>query len=332
MATIYYDSDCNLELIKNKVIGIIGYGSQGHAQAQNLRDSGIKVIVAEVPGGKSWKAAVEAGFEVMEARELAAKADVVMMLAPDTIQSKIYHQSVELEMKAGKMLMFAHGFNIHYGQIVPPEDVDVTMIAPKCPGHMLRQVYVEGTGAPALVAVQQDASGQALDIALAYAAGIGSGKAGVLETSFEEETETDLFGEQAVLCGGVTSLVKAGFNTLVEAGYQPEIAYFECMHELKLIVDLMYKGGMSYMRYSISDTAEYGDYTRGPRIINECVLEEMAQVLTEIQDGTFAKEWILENQANRPVYNALKRIEEHELIEEVGGELREMMPWLKDKK
>ncbi|MDD2471503.1 MAG: ketol-acid reductoisomerase [Dehalococcoidales bacterium] len=332
MATIYYDSDCNLELIKNKVIGIIGYGSQGHAQAQNLRDSGIKVIVAEVPGGKSWKAAVEAGFEVMEARELAAKADVVMMLAPDTIQSKIYHQSVEPEMKAGKMLMFAHGFNIHYGQIVPPEDVDVTMIAPKCPGHMLRQVYVEGTGAPALVAVQQDASGQALDIALAYAAGIGSGKAGVLETSFEEETETDLFGEQAVLCGGVTSLVKAGFNTLVEAGYQPEIAYFECMHELKLIVDLMYKGGMSYMRYSISDTAEYGDYTRGPRIINECVLEEMAQVLTEIQDGTFAKEWILENQANRPVYNALKRIEEHELIEEVGGELREMMPWLKDKK
>jgi ketol-acid reductoisomerase len=274
MATIYYDSDCNLELIKNKVIGIIGYGSQGHAQAQNLRDSGIKVIVAEVPGGKSWKAAVEAGFEVMEARELAAKADVVMMLAPDTIQSKIYHQSVEPEMKAGKMLMFAHGFNIHYGQIVPPEDVDVTMIAPKCPGHMLRQVYVEGTGAPALVAVQQDASGQALDIALAYAAGIGSGKAGVLETSFEEETETDLFGEQAVLCGGVTSLVKAGFNTLVEAGYQPEIAYFECMHELKLIVDLMYKGGMSYMRYSISDTAEYGDYTRGPRIINECVLEK----------------------------------------------------------
>ncbi|MDD5605653.1 MAG: ketol-acid reductoisomerase, partial [Dehalococcoidales bacterium] len=324
--------DCNLDLIKNKVIGIIGYGSQGHAQAQNLRDSGINVIVAEVPGGKGWQAAEKAGFEVMEARELTAKADIVMVLAPDTIQSKIYTQSIEPELKAGKMLMFAHGFNIHYGQIVPPEDVDVTMIAPKCPGHMLRQVYVEGAGAPALVAVHQDASGQALDLALAYAAGIGSGKAGVLETTFDEETETDLFGEQAVLCGGVTSLVKAGFNTLVEAGYQPEIAYFECMHELKLIVDLMYKGGMSYMRYSVSDTAEYGDYTRGPRVINEHVMEEMVQILAEIQDGTFAKEWILENQANRPTYNALKRIEEHDLIEEVGAELRDMMPWLKDAK
>ncbi len=330
MATIYYDEDCNLELIKNKVVGIIGYGSQGHAQAQNLRDSGVNVIIAEVPGGRGWKAAEKAGFEVMKADELSAKSDIIMMLAPDTIQPKIYSESVLPELKAGKMLMFAHGFNIHYGQIVPPEDVDVTMIAPKCPGHMLRQVYVEGTGAPALVAVYQDASGQALDIALAYAAGIGSGKAGVLETSFDEETETDLFGEQAVLCGGVTALVKAGFNTLVEAGYQPEIAYFECMHELKLIVDLMYKGGMNLMRYSVSDTAEYGDYTRGPRVINEYVMEEMAEILAEIQDGTFAKEWILENQANRPTYNALKRMEQEDLIEEVGAELREMMPWLKD--
>ena len=332
MATIYYDNDCNLELIKNKVVGIIGYGSQGHAQAQNLRDSGINVIVAEVPGGKGWQAAEKAGFEVMEARQAAAKADIIMLLAPDTIQPKIYSQSIEPEMKAGKMLMFSHGFNIHYGQIVPPEDVDVTMIAPKCPGHMLRQVYTEGAGAPALVAVYQDATGQAMDLALAYASGIGSSKAGVLETSFDEETETDLFGEQAVLCGGVTAFVKAGFNTLVDAGYQPEIAYFECMHELKLIVDLMYKGGMSYMRYSVSDTAEFGDYTRGPRVINENVMEEMAQILTEIQDGTFAREWILENQANRPVYNALKRIEENDLIEEVGAELRDMMPWLKDKK
>jgi ketol-acid reductoisomerase len=332
MATIYYDEDCKLENIKDKVVGIIGYGSQGHAQAQNLRDSGINVIIAEVPGGRGWKAAKEANFEVMGAREMASKADIIMMLAPDTAQAKIYTESVAPELKAGKMLMFSHGFNIHYGQIVPPEDIDVTMIAPKCPGHMLRQVYTEGTGAPSLVAVYQDATGEALDIALAYASGIGSGKAGVIETTFDEETETDLFGEQAVLCGGVTSLIKAGFDTLVDAGYQPEIAYFECMHELKLIVDLMYKGGMNYMRYSVSDTAEYGDYTRGPRVINECVREEMEQVLAEIQDGTFAKEWILENMAGRPTYNAIKRLEEEDLIEEVGEELREMMPWLKDAK
>lgn len=332
MATVYYDKDCKLELIKDKVVGIIGYGSQGHAQAQNLRDSGVKVIVAELKGTPNWQAAEKAGFELMDATRLAGKADIIMLLAPDTLQSRIYKQSIEPEMKAGKMLMFSHGFNIHYNQILPPDEVDVAMIAPKCPGHMLRQVYVEGTGAPALVAVHQDASGQALELALAYAAGIGSGKAGVIETSFEEETETDLFGEQAVLCGGVTALVKAGFNTLVEAGYQPEIAYFECLHELKLIVDLIYKGGMNYMRYSVSDTAEYGDYTRGPRIVNESVLEEMADILAEIQDGSFAKEWILENQANRPVYNALKRMEEQDLIEEVGAELRAMMPWLKDTK
>ncbi len=332
MATIYYDKDCNLDLIKEKVVGIIGYGSQGHAQAQNLRDSGVKVIIAEMESTPNWEAAQKAGFEVMNAAELSRKADIIMLLAPDTVQAKIYTDSIKPELKAGKMLMFAHGFNIHYNQITPPEDVDVTMIAPKCPGHMLRQVYVEGTGAPALVAVHQDASGKALEMALAYAAGIGSDKAGVIETSFDEETETDLFGEQAVLCGGVASLIKAGFNTLVEAGYQPEIAYFECLHELKLIVDLIYKGGLNYMRYSVSDTAEYGDYTRGPRVINEAVMEEMADILSEIQDGTFAREWILENMANRPTYSSMKRWEESDLIEEVGDELRQMMPWINDSK
>jgi len=332
MATIYYDKDCDLSLLEGKIIGIIGYGSQGHAQAQNLRDSGLSVIVAEAEGSKAWEKAVEDGFEVMTADVLARKSDVIMMLAPDTLQAKIYKQGVEDELKAGKMLMFAHGFNIHYGQIIPPEDVDVTMIAPKCPGHMLRQLYTEKAGPPALVAVEQDATGKAKELALAYAKGIGCGRAGVLETSFAEETETDLFGEQAVLCGGVTSLVKAGFDTLVEAGYQPEIAYFECMHELKLIVDLFYKGGFNYMRYSVSDTAEYGDYTRGPRVIDDMVRDEMAEILSEIQDGTFAKEWILENQAGRPTYNALKRMESEELIEEVGAELRQMMSWLQDKK
>ncbi len=332
MATIYYDKDCDLSLLEGKVIGIIGYGSQGHAQAQNLRDSGLQVIVAEAEGSKGWEKAKEDGFDVTTADVLAKKADVIMMLAPDTLQARIYKQSIEDELAAGKMLMFAHGFNIHYAQIVPPEDVDVTMIAPKCPGHMLRQLYTENAGPPALVAVEQDASGKAKELALAYARGIGCSRAGVLETTFAEETETDLFGEQAVLCGGVTSLVKAGFDTLVEAGYQPEIAYFECMHELKLIVDLFYKGGLNYMRYSVSDTAEYGDYTRGPRVIDDMVRDEMVEILAEIQDGSFAKEWILENQAGRPVYNALKRMESEELIEEVGAELRQMMSWLKDKK
>ena len=332
MATIYYDNDCDLSLLKGKVIGIIGYGSQGHAQAQNLRDSGLQVIVAEAEGSPGWNKAKEDGFEVSAADGVAAKADVIMMLAPDTLQAKIYHQFIVDDLTSDKMLMFAHGFNIHYGQIVPPVDVDVTMIAPKCPGHMLRQLYTEGIGPPALIAVQQDATGKARELALAYAQGIGCSRAGVLETTFAEETETDLFGEQTVLCGGVTSLVKAGFDTLVEAGYQPEIAYFECMHELKLIVDLFYKGGFNYMRYSVSDTAEYGDYTRGPRVIDDMVRDEMVEILSEIQDGSFAKEWILENQANRPVYNALKRMESEELIEEVGAELRQMMPWLKDKK
>lgn len=329
MAEIYYESDTDLKLLDGKVIGIIGYGSQGHAQAQNLRDSGCQVIVAEAEGSEGWKNATEAGFEVLTAEGVAGRADIIMMLAPDILQRSIYYSSVEKGLRAGKMLMFAHGFNIHYGQITPPADVDVTMIAPKCPGHMLRELYTQGVGPPALVAIEQDASGKALEMALAYARGIGCARAGVLETTFAEETETDLFGEQAVLCGGVSALVKAGFETLVEAGYQPEIAYFECFHELKLIVDLMYQGGLNYMRYSVSDTAEYGDYTRGPRIIDDMVREEMAEILTEIQDGTFAKEWILENQAGRPTYNALKRMDEEHLIEEVGEELRQMMPWLK---
>jgi ketol-acid reductoisomerase len=329
MAKIYYDKDADLKLLEGKVIGIIGYGSQGHAHAQNLRDSGCQVIVAEAEGTDGWKNARGAGFDVMAADEVAKKADIIMMLAPDQLHRAIYYQSVEKGLVPGNTLMFAHGFNIHYGQIIPPPDIDVTMIAPKCPGHMLRQLYTEEKGPPAIVAVHQDASGEAMANALAYAKGIGCSRAGVIETTFAEETETDLFGEQTVLCGGVSSLVKAGFETLVEAGYQPEIAYFECFHELKLIVDLMYQGGLSYMRYSVSDTAEYGDYTRGPRVIDDMVKDEMGQILTEIQDGSFAREWILENQAGRPVYNALKRMDEEHLIEEVGAELRQMMPWLK---
>lgn len=329
MAKIYYDNDADLKLLKGKVIGIVGYGSQGHAHAQNLRDSGCEVIVADAEGSPGWKSAKEAGFNVMSAGELAGKADIIVMLVPDAIQKTVYTESIEKGLKAGKMLMFAHGFNIHYGQIVPPKDVDVTMIAPKSPGHMVRQVYVEKSGTPALIAVHQDATGKAKDVALAYAKGLGCTRAGVLETTFGEETETDLFGEQAVLCGGVSALIKAGFETLVMAGYQPEVAYFECLHELKLIVDLIYQGGLSWMRYSISDTAEYGDYTRGPRIINDDVRAEMEEILAEIQDGRFAREWILENQAGRPVFNALRRQEQEHLIEDVGKELRSMMSWLK---
>lgn len=331
MVKIYYDKDAKLNLLEGRVMGIIGYGSQGHAHAQNLRDSGCQVVVAEVKGSPGWKSAKEAGFKVSTATEVAQGADIIVMLAPDHLQPAIYSESIEGNLTMGKMLMFAHGFNIHYGQIVPPTNVDVTMIAPKCPGHMLRQLYTEKAGPPALVAVQQDASGKAKDIALAYAKGIGCARAGVLETTFAEETETDLFGEQTVLCGGVTSLIKAGFETLVEAGYQPEIAYFEVCHELKLIVDLIYNGGLSYMRNSVSDTAEYGDYTRGPRVIDEMVVDEMRQILAEIQDGSFAKEWILENQTHRPVFNALKRTETEHPIELVGRELRKMMPWLKGK-
>jgi len=331
MAKIYYDKDCNLKLLQGKTIGIVGYGSQGHAHAQNLRDSGCQVIVAEAKGTPGWKSAKDAGFKVMTAAEMAKEADIIIMLAPDNLHREIYYSSIEKGLAKGKTLMFAHGFNIHYGQVVPPKNIDVTMIAPKCPGHMLRQLYTEGAGPPAIVAVHQDASGKALATALAYAKGIGCGRAGVIETTFAEETETDLFGEQTVLCGGVSSLIKAGFETLIEAGYQPEIAYFEVCNELKLIVDLIYQGGLSYMRYSISDTAEYGDYTRGPRVIDEMVKEEMMEILAEIQDGTFAKEWILENQAGRPVYNALKRMDEEHPLELVGRELREMMPWLKKK-
>jgi len=331
MAKMYYDKDASLDLIKEKTIGVIGYGSQGHAHAQNLKDSGCQVIVAEAAGSEGWKAAQDNGFEVANAAEVAEAADIIIMLAPDNLQPRIYQQSIEKELAHGKTLMFAHGFNIHYSQIVPPSNIDVSMIAPKGPGHILRRLYVEGSGVPALVAIYQDASGKARDTALAYAKGIGCARAGVLETTFAEETETDLFGEQTVLCGGVTSLVKAGFETLVEAGYQPEIAYFECFHELKLIVDLMYQGGLKYMRYSISDTAEYGDYSRGPRIIDDLVKEEMEQILTEIQDGSFAREWILENQAGRPSYNAMKRMEAEHPIEVVGKKLRDMMPWLKKK-
>ena len=331
MAKIYYDRDCDLKLLEGKVIGIIGFGSQGHAHAQNLRDSDCQVIVAEAEGTSGWKDAQNAGFKVSSAIDVAREADIIMMLAPDTVQSIIY-RSIEKELVSGNTLMFAHGFNIHYGQIVPPAGIDVTMIAPKGPGHLVRQLYVDKIGIPALVAVYQDASGKAREVALAYAKGIGASRAGVLETTFAEETETDLFGEQAVLCGGVSALVKAGFETLVEAGYQPEIAYFECFHEMKLIVDLMYQGGLEYMRYSISDTAEYGDYTRGPRVIDETTREEMEQILAEIQDGSFAKEWILENQAGRPVFNALRRMNAEHPIEEVGGGLRQMMPWLKGTK
>jgi len=331
MAKIYYEKDADLNLLSGKTVGIIGYGSQGHAHAQNLRDSGQKVLVAEAQGSAGFKAAKEAGFEVLTAAEVAEKADIITMLVPDNLQPAVYHESIEKGLKPGKMLMFAHGFNIHYGQIVPPAGVDVTMIAPKCPGHMVRQLFTENAGPPAIIAVEQDASGKAKEIALAYAKGIGCARAGVIETTFAEETETDLFGEQTVLCGGVTAMIKTAFEVLVEAGYQPEIAYFEVLNELKLIVDLIYKGGLSFMRYSVSDTAEYGDYTRGPRVINDMVREEMEQILLEIQDGTFAKEWILENQAGRPVYNALMRMDQEHLIEVVGRQLREMMPWLSGK-
>ena len=329
MAKIYYDKDADLTLLDKQVIGIIGYGSQGHAHAQNLRDSGCQVVVAEAEGSPGWNNAKEADFKVLSAAEVAKEADIIVMLVPDNLQRDIYCQFIEKGLTKGNTLMFAHGFNIHYGQIIPPLDIDVAMIAPKSPGHMLRRLYTEGIAPPALVAIQQDASGKAKNIALAYAKGIGCSRAGVIETTFAEETETDLFGEQTVLCGGISSLIKAGFETLVEAGYQPEIAYFEILHELKLIIDLIYQGGLSYMRYSVSDTAEYGDYTRGPRVIDDLVKDEMAQILAEIQDGSFAKEWILENQAGRPVYNALKRMDEEHLIEEVGRELRQMMPWLK---
>jgi len=325
---MYYDKDADLGLLSGKTIGIVGYGSQGHAHALNLRDSGCNVIVAEAMGSGAWKEAKKAGFNVGTAEEIAKEADLMTLLVPDNLHPVVYRQ-MEKGMTKGKMLMFAHGFNIHYNQVVPPPDVDVTMVAPKCPGHMLRQTYTEGSGPPALVAVHQDASGKAKKIALAYAKGIGCTRAGVLDTTFAEETETDLFGEQTVLCGGVSCLVKAAFETLVEAGYQPEVAYFECMHELKLIVDLFYQGGLSYMNYSVSDTAEYGGYVSGPRVIDDFAKEAMEQILAEIQDGSFATRWILENQAGRSSFYRMREREQSHQIEVVGKKLRGMMPWLK---
>ncbi len=328
MAKIYYDTDANLDLIKDKTIGVIGFGSQGHAHALNLRDNGCNVMVGLHPGSKSWQVAQDAGLRVARVEEVAREADVIMMLVPDQLQRQVYQESVERGLSAGNMLMFAHGFNIHYGQIQPPPDVDVTMIAPKAPGHRMRELFTSGLGVPALLAVHQNATETARETALAYAKGIGCARAGVLETTFAEETETDLFGEQTVLCGGITALVKAAFDTLVAAGYQPEIAYFECLHELKLLVDLMHEGGMGYMRYSISDTAEYGDYTRGPKVIDEHVRQSMKQILGNIQSGAFAREWILENQAGRPSFMALRRQNDEHPVEQVGRELRAMMPWL----
>lgn len=328
---IYYDDEANLKLLEGKKVAIIGYGSQGHAQALNLRDSGVDVIVAQRPRSANYDLAVENGFTPVSAAEACAEAHIIQILTQDHVQATIYEESVKPNLSPGKTLVFSHGFNIHYNQILPTADIDVVMIAPKGPGHLVRSEYQRGRGVPSLVAIYQNASGQALDIALAYAKGIGATRAGVIETSFKEETETDLFGEQVVLCGGVTELVKAGFETLVGAGYQPEIAYFECLHELKLIVDLFYQGGISYMRYSISDTAEYGDLTRGKRIITQKTRKEMKKILDEIQAGTFAKEWILENKAGRPVFNALRRMQKDHPIEEVGKKLRAMMPWLKDK-
>jgi ketol-acid reductoisomerase len=328
MAKRYYEKDADLSVLKDKTVAIIGYGSQGHAHALNLRDSGVKVVVAELPGSPNWQAAAAAGVNPMTAAEAAKVADTIMVLVADHHQAGMYQKDIAPEMKAGKTLMFAHGFNIHFKQIVPPADVDVSMIAPKAPGHRVRELFQEGVGVPALVAVHQDASGHALVNALAYARALGCLKAGVIETTFKEETESDLFGEQAVLCGGVTELIRAGFETLVDAGYAPEIAYFECLHELKLIVDLIQEGGFSYMRFSVSDTAEYGDYTRGPRVVNAAVREEMKKMLGEIQSGAFAKEWISENQTGRKNFLQMREEARHQKIEEVGRGLRAMMPWL----
>lgn len=326
---IYYEQDAQLEALSGKTIAIIGYGSQGHAHAQNLKDSGLNVIVGQRPGSVNYDLAVKHGFKPVSAQEAAKRAEVIMLLVPDHIQGALYREAIEPNLKEGEMLLFSHGFNIHFGQIVPPANVDVAMVAPKGPGHLVRREYERGAGVPSLVAIHQDATGEAMKKALAYAKGIGATRAGVLETTFKEETETDLFGEQSVLCGGVSELIKAGFETLVNAGYQPEIAYFECCHELKLIVDLIYEGGLERMRYSISDTAEYGDYTRGKRIITDETRKEMKKILDEIQSGQFAKEWMLENQVGRPMFNALRNREKEHPIREVGARLRGMMSWLK---
>ena len=328
MVQMYYDKDADLSLLEGKTIGIIGYGSQGHAHALNLKDNGQHVMVGLYKGSASWAKAEEAGLEVAEVAEIAQKADVMMMLVPDMRQRDVYNESIAPYLNSSKALMFAHGFSIHFKMIVPPPDVDVMMIAPKAPGHRMREIFTRGMGVPSLLAIYQDASGKARDIGLAYGAGVGSGRAGILETTFKEETETDLFGEQSVLCGGVTSLIKTAFETLVEAGYQPEVAYFECMHEVKLIVDLLYQGGMGYMRYSVSDTAEYGDYSRGPKVVDEHVRESMRSVLADIQSGEFAREWIAENDEGLKRFHAARQEAAEHPIEKVGKELRDMMPWL----
>ncbi len=332
MVQMYYEKDANLDYLANKTVAIIGYGSQGHAHALNLKESGVNVVVGLYEGSKSKAKAEAAGLKVLPTAEAAKVADVIMMLIPDEKQAATYKKDIAPNLVAGNALAFAHGFNIHFGQIVPPADVDVIMIAPKAPGHLVRRTYTEGSGVPMLVTAYQNATGKAHDIALAYAKAIGGTRAGVLETTFREETETDLFGEQAVLCGGITGLIIAGFETLVEAGYEPESAYFECMHEMKLIVDLMYEGGMGKMRHSISDTAEYGDYMTSGRIVTADTKAAMKQVLTEIQDGTFAKKWLLENQCGRPQFNALRKRGQQHQIEKVGAELRAMMPFLNKKK
>jgi ketol-acid reductoisomerase len=332
MAKRYYEKDGSLDNLKGRTVAIVGYGSQGHAHALNLRDSGVSVVVSEAPGCPSWAKAEAAGLKVVTTAEAARLADVIMILVPDHVQAAVYHSDIAPHMKAGKTLMFAHGFNIHFKQIAPPAGVDVSMIAPKAPGHRVRELFTEGVGVPALVAVEQNASGKALENALAYALALGCLKAGVIETTFKEETESDLFGEQAVLCGGASELIKASFETLVEAGYAPEIAYFECLHELKLIVDLIQEGGLAYMRFSVSDTAEYGDYTRGPRIVNAETRAEMKKILGEIQSGQFAREWIEENRTGRKKFLAMRETARHSQLEEVGRELREMMTFLKKKK
>ena len=330
MATLYYENEADMSLIADKPIGVIGYGSQGHAHALNLKDNGLSVKVGLYEGSKSWSKAEEAGLEVGLVADVARDSDIIMLVIPDTSQAQVYRESIQPHLLPGKTLMFAHGFNIHYKTIVPPDSVDVSMVAPKAPGHRMREVFARGSGVPGLLAVHQDATGNARGVGLAYARGVGCTRAGVLETTFEEETETDLFGEQAVLCGGVTALIKAAFETLVEAGYQPESAYFECMHELKLIVDLLYQGGMEYMRYSVSDTAEYGDYSRGPIVVDEHVKDNMKKVLAAVQDGSFAREWIAENDEGRPRFNRLRRENAEHPIERVGEELRGMMSFLQD--
>ncbi|MCY6957317.1 ketol-acid reductoisomerase [Clostridium brassicae] len=329
MAKVYYEKDCNLQMLKEKKVAVIGYGSQGHAHALNLKESGVDVVVGLYKGSRSWSKAEKAGLEVMLTEEAVKKSDIIMILVNDEKQSKLYKEDIEPNITPGKALVFAHGFSIHFGQIVPPNDVDVFLVAPKGPGHTVRSQYLEGKGVPSLIAIHQDATGNAREMALAYASGIGGARAGIIETSFKEETETDLFGEQAVLCGGLTALIKAGFETLVEAGYQPEMAYFECLHEMKLIVDLINEGGLNLMRYSISDTAEFGDYTAGPKVVTDETKKAMEKILKDIQEGVFAKEWLLENQVGRPGFNAVRRREKDHQIEKVGTELREMMSWTK---